>query len=376
MFAIRASLLSFIGLLVFTFTGAPAHGATLPAGFAETRIATGLASPTAMAFAPDGRLFVAQQGGALRVIKNGALLSQPFLTLSVNASGERGLLGVAFDPNFATNGYVYMYYAPAGPEPKNVLARFHMRGDSLELSSKKVLLEVGTQRLKCCHTGGSIDFDAKGNLYVSTGDNSNPFADYTETQLYEFLGGYALPRDTGERYEYSNLAVGLLGQALSRRAGQDFETLVRTRITGPLGMTDTAVALSPAMKTRLAPGHTATLEPAANWDLPTMAGAGALRSTTNDLLTFLAAELGFKPTPLKAAMDAQRVPRRKGPPHRWKGTKSPCRSRKPPASREPSSPSGEAVPTASTSSRRVHPPFALCSFATAKTCWRGSCAWR
>src|SRR5687767_458952 len=87
-----------------------AHGATLPTGFAETRIATGLASPTAMSFAPDGRLFVAQQSGALRVIKNGALLSQPFLTVSVNSSGERGLLGVAFDPNFAANNFVYVYY--------------------------------------------------------------------------------------------------------------------------------------------------------------------------------------------------------------------------------------------------------------------------
>ena len=75
-----------------------ARAATLPTGFAETRVATGMPSPTAMAIAPDGRIFVAQQGGALRVVKNGALLSQPFLTVSVNSSGERGLLGIAFDP--------------------------------------------------------------------------------------------------------------------------------------------------------------------------------------------------------------------------------------------------------------------------------------
>ena len=101
-----------------------ARGATLPTGFAETRIATGLASPTAMSFAPDGRLFVAQQSGALRVIKNGALLSQPFMTLSVNSSGERGLLGVAFDPNFASNNFVYVYYTTSTSPIHNRLSRF------------------------------------------------------------------------------------------------------------------------------------------------------------------------------------------------------------------------------------------------------------
>jgi cytochrome c len=93
-----------------------------------------------------------------------------------SSQAEDGLLGLAADPGFATNGWIYMYYSPAGPEPKNVLARYHMKGDSLDLASRKILLEVGTQRLKCCHTGGSIAFDGEGNLYVSTGDNSNPFA--------------------------------------------------------------------------------------------------------------------------------------------------------------------------------------------------------
>ena len=79
----------------------PAAAATLPTGFTESQVASGLASPTAMQFAPDGRLFVCEQGGRLRVIKNGALLPTPFVTLTVNASGERGLLGVAFDPAFA-----------------------------------------------------------------------------------------------------------------------------------------------------------------------------------------------------------------------------------------------------------------------------------
>jgi cytochrome c len=90
--------------------------------------------------------------------------------------GEDGLLGLAADPNFASNGWIYLYYSPVAPEPKNVLARYTMKGDSLDLASGVILLEVPVQRDQCCHTGGSIAFDGQGNLYLSTGDNTNPFA--------------------------------------------------------------------------------------------------------------------------------------------------------------------------------------------------------
>jgi CubicO group peptidase (beta-lactamase class C family) len=134
-------------------------------------------------------------------------------------------------------------------------------------------------------------------------DAANPYADYSAENLYAFLSGYQLPRDIGSDYEYSNLGGGLLGLALTLRArATDYETLVRERIIMPLRMASTAIALSPEMKTRLAAGHGATLQPVPNWDLPTLAGAGALRSTTNDLLTFLAANIGYVDTPLAAAM--------------------------------------------------------------------------
>src|SRR3954471_18366996 len=83
---------------------------TLPAGFRETPVVTGLANPTAMEFAPDGRIFVLEQGGDVRVIKNGQLLPTPFVHLGVASSGERGLLGIAFGPNFTADGFVYLYY--------------------------------------------------------------------------------------------------------------------------------------------------------------------------------------------------------------------------------------------------------------------------
>jgi serine-type D-Ala-D-Ala carboxypeptidase/endopeptidase len=122
-------------------------------------------------------------------------------------------------------------------------------------------------------------------------DPGNPYADYTVQQMYNFLSSYELPREIGAQYEYSNLGAGLLGHVLALRAGTSYEQLVTTRILKPLEMRDTAIALSPGMRDRLATGHTATGNSAANWDIPTLAGAGALRSTVNDMMKFLSANL-------------------------------------------------------------------------------------
>lgn len=141
--------------------------------------------------------------------------------------------------------------------------------------------------------------------------HANPYVDYSIEQLYQFLSGYQLTRDIGSKYEYSNLGVGLLGYALTSRAGMDYEAMVRSRICEPLRMNDTRVSLSPEMNARLAIGHGPTLSVVANWDIPAaFAGAGALRSTANDILTFLAANLGYTKTPLAAAMAAEVAIRR------------------------------------------------------------------
>lgn len=135
-------------------------------------------------------------------------------------------------------------------------------------------------------------------------DPSNPYADYSPEQLFQFLSTWKLTRDIGSKYEYSNLGVGLLGQALARRAGMDFENLVRTRIAAPLGMNSTGITLTEEQKVRLAVGHDAKLAPVANWDIPTLAGAGALRSDVDDMLTFLSATLGYTKSTLAPAMAA------------------------------------------------------------------------
>lgn len=156
--------------------GTSLFAATLPAGFTEALVASGLSNPTAMQFAPDGRLFVAQQGGALRVIKNGSLLPTPFLTLTVDSNGERGLLGVAFDPNFASNQYVYVYYTvPAGPgiTVHNRISRFTANGDVAAAGSETVIVDLDNLSGATNHNGGAIDFGPDGKLYVAIGENAN-----------------------------------------------------------------------------------------------------------------------------------------------------------------------------------------------------------
>lgn len=141
-------------------------------------------------------------------------------------------------------------------------------------------------------------------------NSANPYAEYSVERLYQFLSSHRLARDIGARWEYSNLGYGLLGHALARRAGGDYETLVRDRILEPLGMGSTAITLSPTMKARLATGHNPALEAVPNWDLPTFAGAGALRSTASDLLTFLEMALGIKELPLAPALATTLATRR------------------------------------------------------------------
>ncbi len=141
-------------------------------------------------------------------------------------------------------------------------------------------------------------------------DPGNPYVDYTTAQLYEMISTYQLTRDPGVQFEYSNLGGGLLGNLLARRAGMDYEALVKERITGPLEMRSTGITLSPEMQSRLAIGHDAELKAVPNWDLPTLEGAGALRSSVNDMLNFLAANLGYTQTPLAPAMAAMRDTRR------------------------------------------------------------------
>lgn len=134
-------------------------------------------------------------------------------------------------------------------------------------------------------------------------DPNNPYADYTPERMYAFLAECKPARAPGEAAEYSNLGAGLLGHVLSLKAGKSYEELLTARVLKPLGMNDTTIALDEAARARLVPGHDADGNPAGNWELPTFAGAGALRSTANDMLTFVAANLALAPNPLAKAIE-------------------------------------------------------------------------
>ncbi|MDQ3177912.1 MAG: PQQ-dependent sugar dehydrogenase, partial [Actinomycetota bacterium] len=158
--------------LVVLASASSAQAATLPEGFSESQYVSGLARPYQMEFAPDGRLFVTQQGGKLRVVKDGALLTQPFLTVPVDTAGDRGLIGVAFDPNFETNKYVYVYYTATTPTIHNRVSRFKANGDVAVPGSEEVLMDFETLGTSTTHNGGSIHFGPDGKLYIVTGENA------------------------------------------------------------------------------------------------------------------------------------------------------------------------------------------------------------
>jgi glucose/arabinose dehydrogenase len=163
-----------VGLISCLVSLGSIGAAVLPAGFTESQFGSNLnGTPTAMAFAPDGRLFVCLQTGQLRVIKNGALLATPFVSLTVDSSGERGLLGVAFDPNFASNHFVYLYYTVPTAPIHNRISRFTANGDVVMAGSELVLANLDNLSTATNHNGGAIHFGPDGKLYAGVGENAN-----------------------------------------------------------------------------------------------------------------------------------------------------------------------------------------------------------
>jgi len=144
------------------------------AGFTRNETwVTGLSNATAFAQAADGRIFVAQQGGAIRVIKNGVLLPTPFATVTVDSTGERGLVGIALHPDFAVNGFLYIYSTRTAGGAHNRISRFASNGDVAAAGSEIVLVDLPNLSSATIHNGGGMHFGADGKLYVGVGENGN-----------------------------------------------------------------------------------------------------------------------------------------------------------------------------------------------------------
>lgn len=145
---------------------------------------------------------------------------------------------------------------------------------------------------------------------IKPADPTDPYNDYTAEKMYEYLNGHKLNFDVGAQYLYSNIGVGVLGQVLALRGGNDYETLVRERILAPLEMNDTTITLEDGLAKRFATPHDDKLKPTKPWGFASLAGAGAIRSTARDMLKYAAANLGLVKTPLAGAMALTHEPRR------------------------------------------------------------------
>ena len=214
-------------------------------------------------------------------------ITKVFTTLLLAEMSERGEVSVTDAVNL---------YLPRGVK----LPQFAER--------EITLLDLAT------HTSGLPEFPSN----LKPKDESNPLADYSTAAMYDFLSKYKLKRNIGSEYEYSSLGMGLLGHVLALKAGMSYEDLLTKRISQSLGLKDTRITLDASSQTRLAKGYDEKGKPIANWDLPTLAGAGALRSTANDMLNFLVANLDPSKTNLAAVLENAQVAR-----HRAKSQKNP-----------------------------------------------------
>jgi cytochrome c len=170
----------FLSLLVLCALNLSAAEST-PNEFRKVVLAQGLNDPMELSVAKDGRVFFIERGGAVKIWKPDTKSTVEAAKLKVffnynegveaanegkKGGWEDGLLGIHLDPNFERTQAVYLYYSPVDV-PENWVSRFELKGDKLDLASEKVILKVPTQREVCCHSGGSLEFDAEGNLYLS-----------------------------------------------------------------------------------------------------------------------------------------------------------------------------------------------------------------
>jgi len=155
-----------------------AHTYSVPAEnrFVQTILASNLDEPMELDIFDDGKVILVERKGGVKLWDPELEQLRLVTTLPVWDKFEDGLMGIAIDPNYEETNWIYVYYAPPGEASINVISRFDFDGQTWDYDSEKVIMEVKTQRVTCCHSGGSLEFDRHGNLFLSTGDDTNPFA--------------------------------------------------------------------------------------------------------------------------------------------------------------------------------------------------------
>src|SRR5829696_7993712 len=185
--AMAVALLASVGALLALSIGAAQGAVTLPSGFTQSQVVSGLTDPTDMEFAPDGRLFVAKQAGRVRIVKpDGTLAKFVNISTKVDSTSERGLQALTFDPSFSTNHYVYLQYtkkATSTTPAHNRIVRVTANGNKVVSGSEKLIFPLNNQN-DAHHMGGAIDFGADGKLYIATGNNETPTNAQQLTNLF------------------------------------------------------------------------------------------------------------------------------------------------------------------------------------------------
>ena len=142
--------------------------------FQKIVLSQGLNEPMELAVLPDRRVLLIERVGGIKMYDPRSETTELLLTMNVHYGHEDGLLGLTLDPNFVQNSWLYLFYSPADDEPRQRVSRFTFTGSTIDLNSEKVLIEIPTQRVECCHSAGSLAFGPNGNLFIAVGDNTNP----------------------------------------------------------------------------------------------------------------------------------------------------------------------------------------------------------
>jgi cytochrome c len=158
------------------YSKATTHRVPFENRFVKKTFVSNLYEPMEFDFLPDGKVLIVQRKGTILLCDTKTGVTDSLTAIPVWDKFEDGLMGIAVDPNYKETNWVYVYYSPPGDESINQISRFTFDGTTWDFASEKVIMKVETQRVTCCHSGGSLEFDRHGNLFLSTGDDTNPFA--------------------------------------------------------------------------------------------------------------------------------------------------------------------------------------------------------